>query len=201
MRMPVRRRHNAGLGPVSPVKTQAALSFRAHGKAHRRHGVLGRQHFDPPATERQRLADRKRFEPQQRMLGAGQAGEVGPDEAVEDVGAQCLQRLRQRVYSDRPAAAVLTRQAPPGHTVGQQADAQHMVEVRVRDQDVVDARHLVEREVADAGAGVDQHVVVEQKGGGAVASCDGAGATEHANLHVPIFLCGEHPRPHTLLRT
>ena len=33
-------------------------------------------------------------------------------------------------------------------------------------QDVLDARQRVERQVADAGAGVDQHVVVEQEGGG-----------------------------------
>jgi hypothetical protein len=53
--------------------------------------------------------------------------------------------------------------------VGQQADGQHMVEVRVADEDVVDARELVEREIADARAGVDQDVVAEQERGGAAA--------------------------------
>ena len=45
------------------------------------------------------------------------------------------------------------------HAVGEQADRQHMVEVRMADQDVVDARQRFKRQVADTGAGVDQHVV------------------------------------------
>jgi hypothetical protein len=44
-------------------------------------------------------------------------------------------------------------------------------------------RHLVEREVAHAGAGVDEHVVVEQEGGGSAAGGNRARATEDADLH------------------
>ena len=42
-------------------------------------------------------------------------------------------------------------------------------------------RQRVERQVADAGAGVDQHVVVEQERGGPAAGGDGAGTTEDAD--------------------
>jgi len=54
----------------------------------------------------------------------------------------------------------------------------------MRDEDVVDLRQLGERQVADAGAGVDQDVVVEQERGGAkVAAAYATGAAEHAQAH------------------
>jgi hypothetical protein len=54
---------------------------------------------------------------------------------------------------------------------------------------VIDARQLVQRQVADAGAGIDEHVVIDEKRGGSVAGGNGAGAAEHADLHAPIVLC------------
>jgi hypothetical protein len=69
------------------------------------------------------------------------------------------------------------------HAVGQQADGQHVVQVGVGDEDVVDARHLVEREVAHAGAGVDEHVVVDEEGSGSAAGGNRARTTEDADLH------------------
>ena len=42
------------------------------------------------------------------------------------------------------------------------------------DEDVVDAREFIEREVTDAGAGVDEHIVIQQEGGGSAAGGDGA---------------------------
>ncbi len=54
----------------------------------------------------------------------------------------------------------------------------------MRDEDVVDLRELGERQVADAGAGVDQDVAVDQERGGAqVPAADSAGASEHAQAH------------------
>ena len=85
------------------------------------------------------------------------------------------------MHLDRPAAGGAAR---AHHAVGQQADGQHVVEVRVADQDVVDARQRVERQVADAGAGVDQHVVVEQEGRGPAAGRDGAGTAEDGEDHL-----------------
>ena len=52
------------------------------------------------------------------------------------------------------------------------------------EQDVINAHELVEREVTDARAGVDQHVIVEQKRSGLAASGDGTGAAEDANDHL-----------------
>ena len=38
-----------------------------------------------------------------------------------------------------------------------------MIEMRVRQQHVADRPHLVQRQVAHAGAGVDEHVPVDQE--------------------------------------
>jgi hypothetical protein len=43
-----------------------------------------------------------------------------------------------------------------------------VVEVGMRDEDVIDHRHLGQREVADARAGVDEDVAVDQERGGPV---------------------------------
>ena len=69
------------------------------------------------------------------------------------------------------------------HAVGEQPDRQDVVEVRMADQDVLDPGQRVERHVADAGAGVDQDVIVEQEGGCPATGGDGAGATEYLDDH------------------
>ncbi len=74
-------------------------------------------------------------------------------------------------------------QAAGGHGVEHERQRGDVVEVGVGEQHVVDLGHLVEREVAHAGAGVDQHIGVEQKGGGAAVSGDGARTAEYANPH------------------
>src|ERR1700744_453954 len=56
----------------------------------------------------------------------------------------------------------------------------------MREQDVVDALQRVERQVADAGAGVDQHVLVEQEAGGAAVARDRPGAAEDLDFHAGI---------------
>jgi hypothetical protein len=138
------------------------------------------QHLDAFATELQRVALGEGHEFEHRVLGAGQPGEVGPDDAVEDVRAQRCNRLGQGMHLDRPAVLRFTQ---ADHAVGQQGDRQHMVEVRMADQDVVDARQRFERQVAHACTGVDQHVVVEQEGGGLATRCNGAGAAEDLKSH------------------
>ena len=75
------------------------------------------------------------------------------------------------------------RAALAHHAVGEQADRQDVVEVRMADQDVLDPGQRVERQVADAGAGVDQDVVVEQERRRPAAGGDGAGTTEYLNDH------------------
>ena len=61
-----------------------------------------------------------------------------------------------------------------------------MVEVGVGEKYMPDARHVFEREVSYAGAGVHQHIIVHQKGGGAAVAGDGARASEHSDFHSSI---------------
>ena len=145
--------------------------------------MLRAEHLDPAAGKRQRLADLERHEAQHRVLGGGQPREVGPQVVVEEVVAQHGQRLRQRVHLDGGGAA---RLAAAQHAVGQQRHAQHMVEMRVREQDVVDALQRVEREIADARSRVDQDVLVEQEAGGAAVARDRPGAAEDLDFHAGI---------------
>jgi len=140
--------------------------------------VFGRQHFDAAFAERDDLPDLEGDQLEQRRIRRRQPREVGPDHAVEDVRAQRVDGGRQRVHLDRLAILAVA-----DHAVGQQADGQHMVQVRVADQDVVDGVQLVEREIADARAGVDQHVAVEQERRGAAVAADGARTAEDADLH------------------
>ena len=67
--------------------------------------------------------------------------------------------------------------------VGQQGQAQHMIEVRVAEQDVINQGQPRERQIADAGAGVDQDIVVEQERGGATAIGDRPGTAQDLDLH------------------
>ena len=147
-----------GAGVAGEDPGPAAGLSAQHRIAHCRHGVAGRQHLDAARAQFQHLAHFDGAELQHRVGRVGQAREVRPDDAVEDVqaqrgygGGQCMHAHR------RPPCGM----AAAGDAVGQQADGKHMVEMRVADQDVVDARHLFEREVADARAGVDEDVVVD----------------------------------------
>jgi hypothetical protein len=73
--------------------------------------------------------------------------------------------------------------APPHHAVSQQRHGQHVIQVRMAQQDVVDALELLERQIADARASIDEHIIVEQKGRGTAACRDGAGTTQDPDLH------------------
>jgi hypothetical protein len=68
-----------------------------------------------------------------------------------------------------------------------------VVQVRVRDEDVVDLLELGQREVAHAGARVDEHVMVDQEGGGPQAAADPAAASEHAQLHGYLLSAAQVP--------
>ena len=136
--------------------------------------------IDAAAGQLQRLSYCERLEAKQRLFGAGQAGEVGPDDAVEDVLAQRGKCLGQGMHLDGRAPG---GHAQAQHRVSEQRDAQHMVQVGMADQDVVDGGQRVQRQVAHAGAGVDEDIVVEQEGGGLVAGGDGAGAAQDADVH------------------
>ncbi len=141
------------------------------------------EHFHAAGAELQRVAHLERHEAQHRIFGGGQAREVGPEMVVEQVVAQHGQCLGQRMHLDRGGAA---RLAAAQHAVGEQGHAQHVVQVRMGQQDVVDALELVERQVAHARSGVDQDVLVEEKARGAAVARDRPGAAEDLDFHAGI---------------
>ncbi len=51
------------------------------------------------------------------------------------------------------------------------------------DKDMVDLEQFGDGEIADSGARVHQHVIVEQHGGRAQISADATAATEYPDLH------------------
>ena len=152
--------------------------------------MFGGQHFDGAALHVAHGADFERVEGDERRFGRGQAREVGPDEVVEDVLAQRGQGVRQGVHAQRLAGT------GGGDGVDHQRQAGDVVEVRVGEEDVVDAQHLLAREVADAGAGVDEHVLIDQERRCLAIASDGAGAAEHTHPHVqlPALLFGVEVR-------
>ncbi len=92
------------------------------------------------------------------------------------MGAQRLDGGAQRMHAQRPGAT-----AADG--VEHQGQGGNVVEMAVREHHVVDAGHFFEGEIADAGAGIDEQVGIDQEGGGAAVFGDGARATQHTNLH------------------
>ena len=67
--------------------------------------------------------------------------------------------------------------------VGHEGQAADVVEVGVREHDVADAAHLGERQIADAGAGVDQQLVIDQHAGGAQSRPDPPAAPQNLDPH------------------
>ena len=107
MRMPCRRVHSAGLGPVSPVKMKAPrLATGAPSTAKPTAGTV----CSAGSTSMRRSPSvivcptSNGFELEQRCLGRRQPREVGPDHAVENVGAQRVDGGGQRVHLDRRAS-------------------------------------------------------------------------------------------------
>ena len=68
------------------------------------------------------------------------------------------------------------------------------------DEHMVDARQLFQAQIADAGAAVDQDVVIHQHGGGAQRAADATAATEYGELHtcLPYFVLKVNTPSHWL---
>ena len=75
------------------------------------------------------------------------------------------------------------RAAPVAHRIQQQGQPQHMIEVAVGQEYVIDRSQLLERKPCNAGPGIDQDVIVQQKTGGVPATANAAGATQYSQLH------------------
>ena len=77
-----------------------------------------------------------------------------------------------------------TAGAHPADGVDQKRDRGDVIEMRVRQVDMIDQRELGEREVAHPGSRVEQDVVVDQKRGGAqMAPADSPAAPEYPQPH------------------
>ena len=109
-------------------------------------------------------------------MAAGQAAEVRPDGAVEDVLPQGRDGFGQRVDGHGPAA-------PLAYGVQHQGQGGNVVQMAVGQQHVVDGQHFIDREVAYPGTGINEDVLIHQESRGPAVAGDGAGAAEHADFH------------------
>lgn len=119
------------------------------------------------AAQRQGLAWHQGVKAEKGLGGTGNTAEVWPDDVVEDV------RL-ERVNGGLRGMHMQGRVAAGGHGVNHERQGGDVIQVGVGEQHVGDAAHFIQGEVADAGAGVKQQVVVEQKRGGAAVFADAA---------------------------
>ena len=62
------------------------------------------------------------------------------------------------------AWTMMGRSRAAAHGVEHQRQRADVVKVGVREKDVVDAAHVLDGQVLDAGAGIDQDVVVDEEG-------------------------------------
>ena len=132
------------------------------------HGVLSRQDFNDAITRFQYVTCGQWLKGDQRRRRRRQSGEIRPDDVVEDVLAQGGNGLGQGMHAQGPPSA---GRSSGVHHQGQAGD---VVQVRVRQEHVLNAHHFLEREVAHARARVDQRVLIEQERGGAAVAGDGA---------------------------
>jgi hypothetical protein len=62
-------------------------------------------------------------------------------------------------------------------TIDHQRDTRDMVEMRMRHKDMIDHEHFRQTQVADAGARINQYIVVEQHGSRPQITADPAATT------------------------
>lgn len=145
--------------------------------ADRRHRMVDRQRSEAAAVQFHRLTHPDLRVPQDGRLLVGDDGVIGPDLPVEDVILEYLPGFARGVHGD-----VLLPQTD--HGVRQQRHAGNMVEVRMREKNMVDAQHLLDAEVGRAGARIDQDVVIHQQRGGAQAATDTATVAQYLDYHL-----------------
>ena len=102
------------------------------------------------------------------------------------MSAQRRQGRFLRMHGDRIAT-------PGAHGIEQERQRRQVIEMRVREKHVVDARQRLDVEIADAGAGVDQDIVVHQQRRRTPPRADTAAATQNPYAHPPIRLAPAGP--------
>src|SRR3990167_499945 len=97
--------------------------------------------------------------------------------------AQAVEHGFRGIDSERPVATV-------GDGIDHHRQGGDVVEVGMSQEDVVDGGQFGNRQFADAGTGINQDVVVDEKRGGSlVPAADATAAAEYAKLHacLPII--------------
>ena len=162
---------------VAAEGQRCAAGMIANRVSDRWHRMGCRQRRDAALADLHRLAQLKGGKAQESSLGRGDDAEVGPDVPVEDVLADDLQGGRRGVHGQGRAAHV-------AHAVDHQRQAGDVIQVRMRDEDVIDLRQPRQRQVAYAGAGVDQDIVIDEQGSGAHAiATDAPAAAQNFYTH------------------
>src|SRR6266853_5805027 len=121
----------------------------------RRHDMVCRQRRELALLHLDRVTDLDLAVPKEGFFGTRDLREIGPDAPVEDVTAQDIQRCRYGPKRER-----LVAHPPDG--IDHERNARDVIEVRVREKDVIDEGEFGEREVGDPRPGVDENVVVEE---------------------------------------
>src|SRR5882724_4882399 len=157
-------------------KYQAALS-RVQVIPDRRHHVVGRKHADLALLQLDRIADLDLAVAKIGPVRARNLREIRPDAPVEDVVAHDLQG---RGYG--PQRQRLVAHAPD--RVHHEGNARDVIEMRVREKNVIDEGEFGQRKIRDARPGIHENVVVEQHRRGAkMPPTDSAAATQNSELH------------------
>src|SRR5262249_54517157 len=127
-------------------------------------------------TQTHRLANAYLRVFQVRRLCSRDLREVRPHLPVEQMRLQRLQRLSRGMHGQRGAAH-------PADRVDQKWNTGDMIQVRMRDEDMLDLLEIRQGQVSDTGARIDQHIVIDQHRGGTEGPPDASAATEHSELH------------------
>src|SRR5471030_3697 len=69
------------------------------------------------------------------------------------------------------------------YRIQQHGQAGNMIEMGVRQKNMVNCQQCLQRQTADTRAGVDQHMLIQQKSSGPVLSTNTTTATQHLELH------------------
>ena len=165
-----------GLAVRGVAAERQAARRRRQMEAARRHHVIRRQRPERASLQGKRRAEIQRRKAQPRRLRTRNFPEIRPQTPVEQVVGQHVQHRRQRMHRHRRAAQV-------ADAVEQERQAQHMIEVGMGEEHMVDLQQLFEVERGEAAAGVDQYVVVNQQAGGVAPAADAAAAAQYGEFH------------------
>ena len=141
-----------------------------------RHRVVHRHRRDPCVAHALLRLLHERAVLHDRRLGRD-LREVRPRHVVEDTDPKRIHDGLEARHRERRA------RLGEGECLGEEGEARDVVEMRMRDERVLDLRLLGQGERATDRAGIDQDAVVDEEGRGALTESFGSVGAEHSNLH------------------